>query len=288
MQLSSLAITDRVVNSTIPPFQPSLFEPSLSSVRINTLWSLSLTLSLITASLCILVKQWLHEFLARTTQDPKEQVKLRVFRDEGMKGWLVFEFAAFLPLFLQLALLLFFIGFSEFLRELNLIVGWVTTGAILSWLIVFIFLSFIAPMFSSQCPYKAPFLKDMLFRIRISFLQLLRSLLDTTLPSRHGPFLSNICTLLDRPLSSADDWLRRARDLEEDRVIVGSSDLAIALYTSSALRGERLHETFLQCFHHYSEFEVQECVRHVAPHIENLLFPSSSPSITYRTPLDFA
>ena len=132
MQLASLRIAGNEINSTAPSFQDQPFSPTHFAVQVNTLWSLSLAVSLITASFGILIKQWIREFLARNTHDPKEQVKLRVFRDEGMKGWLVLEFAAFLPLLLQVALLLFFRRLSEFLLGLNPIVGCVTTGAIIT------------------------------------------------------------------------------------------------------------------------------------------------------------
>ena len=96
-----------------------------------------------------------------------------------MKGWLVFEFAAFLPLLLQVALLLFFRGLSEFLLGLNPIVGWVTTGAIITLLTVLIFTLIIAPLISSQCPYKTPISKGLLLGIRtLSFACLSVSVTD--------------------------------------------------------------------------------------------------------------
>ena len=165
-QLASLSQSGSFINSTVPAFvhSPS-FSPQPSSVRINALWSCSLVISLITASLGILVKQWFHEFMAQGTQDPTYRIRIRFFRSEGLERWQVFEIAAALPLLLQIALLLFFVGLSEFLRELNSIVGWATTGTILGWLAVFTFTT-LAPMVSSQCPYKTPMLKRPLGYLR--------------------------------------------------------------------------------------------------------------------------
>lgn len=67
-------------------------------VLINTLWALSLVIALITASLGILVKQWLHELLSFETHDPKERLKLRFFREVGLERWKVFALASSLPL----------------------------------------------------------------------------------------------------------------------------------------------------------------------------------------------
>ena len=164
-QLASLSITNSLVNSTAPKFSPTPFSAPRSFVRINTLWSCSLTISLITASIGILVKQWFHEFMAQDTQDPQFRIRIRFFRNEGLDKWKVFQIAAALPLLLQVALLLFFTGLSEYLRELNPVVGWATTGIILVWLALFIFTT-LAPILSSQCPYRTPILKQPLRYMR--------------------------------------------------------------------------------------------------------------------------
>lgn len=122
-------------------------------------------ISLITASFAILVKQWLHEYMARETQAPLLSLLIRFFRTEGLTKWQVFEIAAALPLLLQIALLLFFIGLSEFLCQLHPVVGWVTTAVTVSWLFIFIFTT-ITPIFSSLCPYKTPILKRPLNSLR--------------------------------------------------------------------------------------------------------------------------
>ena len=117
IQLTALALNGNFINSTIPT--PPPFTPPRFATQVNTLWFLSLLISLITASFGILVKQWFHEYMARDTHDPAAQVKVRLFRDAGMQKWRVFEIAAFLPLLLQLALLLFFTGLGLFLHDIN-------------------------------------------------------------------------------------------------------------------------------------------------------------------------
>ena len=166
-QLSSLSVTGTFINSTIPPYKSSPFTPPHIFTRINTLWSCSLVLSLITASFSILVKQWFHEYLARDTQDPLKTLRVRFFRAVGLEKWRVFDIAAALPLLLQVALLLFFLGLSDFLRELNPTVGLVTTGLILSWVVAFTFTT-LAPILSPQCSYKTPMLILTLQRLRVS------------------------------------------------------------------------------------------------------------------------
>ncbi|KAK0443170.1 hypothetical protein EV421DRAFT_2081814 [Armillaria borealis] len=48
----------------IPPSPTAFFSPSRSNEWINSLWFVSLTLSLITALVAILVKQWLYQYVA--------------------------------------------------------------------------------------------------------------------------------------------------------------------------------------------------------------------------------
>ena len=146
-QLAGLTLNGNFINSTIPT--PPPFRRPRFTVPINTLWSLSLIIALITASFGILVKQWFHEYLARDKHDPKEQLKVHFYRDAGMKRWRVFEIAAFLPLLLQLALLLFFTGLGLFLHDLDPVVGCITTGLMLTWLALFLSMTAM-PAFSAQ------------------------------------------------------------------------------------------------------------------------------------------
>ena len=141
------------------------FKTSRVSSAINTLWVLSLLVALVTASLVLLVKQWFHELLSYETHDPMERLKLRFFREAGVERWKVFGIASAFPLLLQLAFLLFFIGLALFFHQLDPVVAWFTTGTGILWLGSLLFATF-SPTFSSQCPYKTPFLKDAISQLR--------------------------------------------------------------------------------------------------------------------------
>ncbi|CAL1694492.1 unnamed protein product [Somion occarium] len=164
-QLASFAVTSSFINSTTVVYPQPMFQASASMVRINAFWFSSLTCSLVTASLGILVKQWLHEYMSDDSLSPRAHIRIRQFRYEGLVRWRVFELAAMLPLLVQLALVLFFVGLSEFLRILNPVIGWTVTALILFWAAIFVTTAF-ASVFSSQCPYKSRILKGMLQRIR--------------------------------------------------------------------------------------------------------------------------
>ncbi|KAI0688465.1 hypothetical protein BC835DRAFT_1284579, partial [Cytidiella melzeri] len=116
LQTNSYVINAGFLNSTIPPLIPTLpaFQPSANAIRVNVLWFASLTLSLVSASFGILVKQWLREYLAGEYTSPQARLRIRHFRNPGLDHWKVFEIAAILPLLLQLSLGLFLIGLCFF------------------------------------------------------------------------------------------------------------------------------------------------------------------------------
>ena len=133
------------------------FRPSASALWINGFWFSSLACSLITASLGILVKQWLREYMLHDSLSPRAEFRVRNFRYTGLVQGRVFELAALLPVLLQCALLLFFIGLARFLQDLAPVIGWVVTALIACWLVFFV-LTTLAPLCWSQCPYKTPIL----------------------------------------------------------------------------------------------------------------------------------
>ena len=100
-----------------------------------------------------------------------ERLKLRFFREAGIERWKVFAIASALPLLLQLALLFFFVGLALFFQQLDTIVAWFTTGTAILWLVSLLFAT-ITLTFSSQCPYKTPFLKDTISRLRVAIVAL--------------------------------------------------------------------------------------------------------------------
>ncbi|CAL1698975.1 unnamed protein product [Somion occarium] len=162
MQLNTSAINPALLSQS----QPTAI--SRVSIRINTLWFSSLVFSLVTASLGMLVKQWLREYLALEATSAQERCRIRHYRHKGLVRWRVLEIAALLPLLLQTALILFFIGLSDFLRDLNPIVGWVVTGLVASWLVVWVS-TMVAPVFYAQCPYKTHLFKGAVKFLRRTF-----------------------------------------------------------------------------------------------------------------------
>ncbi|KAI0705357.1 hypothetical protein C8Q76DRAFT_696881 [Earliella scabrosa] len=156
-QLNSFSVNQNFINATtpanaanLPPFQPTAF-----AVRLNTLWFSSLVCGLLSASLGLLVKQWLREYLAGSSNISRESIRIRQYRYEGLRSWYVPEIILCLPILLQAALALFFVGLLDLLWTLHPIVATVVT-AIVAVSMLFAATTSLLPPLYADCPYKSP------------------------------------------------------------------------------------------------------------------------------------
>lgn len=164
-QISSLTINPSSINSTVIPITISEFVPDTTAIWVNAMWFTALILSLITASLGMLVKQWLRAYLASTFVAPKERCEVRWFRRTGLLHYRVPEIAAFLPLILQIALTLFFNGLILFIAPIHISIA-VSLAVVESVWLLFLLVTTLIPVFSPACPYKAPCLEGPFRRFR--------------------------------------------------------------------------------------------------------------------------
>ncbi|KAF7798176.1 hypothetical protein EIP86_009393 [Pleurotus ostreatoroseus] len=142
--------------------------PQNAAVRLNVIWFCSLIFSLIAASLGMLVRQWLLEYLKGHFTSSPEYVRVRYYRWDNLHRWHVFDLEAGMTILLQIALILFFVGISDLLRQLNPIVGWFITGVVALWLL-FVAGSVLSPAIASRCPYKVFFFKTLTTWTRRTF-----------------------------------------------------------------------------------------------------------------------
>ncbi|PPR06869.1 hypothetical protein CVT26_003993 [Gymnopilus dilepis] len=104
--------------ATISAIDPaSLAAPvPASSIRINVLCFISLVLSLTTALIGIVSLQWLREHRRYpNTLSSRDKFAIYNMRKEGLTAWYVPQIIASLPVLLQIALVLFFVGMIDFL-----------------------------------------------------------------------------------------------------------------------------------------------------------------------------
>ncbi|KAJ7645211.1 hypothetical protein DFH06DRAFT_1477055 [Mycena polygramma] len=150
-----LAAAANGTNFVVPPDPP--FTPSASALICNTLWFISLGLSLACALIATLLDQWARDFLHRTDIRPSPVIRARVFSFlyYGLKRFKMHAVVEIIPLLLHASLLLFFAGLVAFLIPVNTVVMCVT--AILLVLIASVYsLLTILPSLYPDCPYRTP------------------------------------------------------------------------------------------------------------------------------------
>lgn len=183
-QLNSFNVNPSFANSSyqavVPPLTPN---PPVSVLFVNILWFISLILCLVTASLGMLVKQWLREYLSNDSTSPQARVRIRYMRNDDLERWRVFAIAGTLPSFLQTSLVLFLAGICLFTWQFHYTLFYTTTSVVAIWILWYIYI-LIAPLFSSRCPYKSASLKSATRSIRQSIHQVLRHVILSHLPWR--------------------------------------------------------------------------------------------------------
>ncbi|KAK0441419.1 hypothetical protein EV421DRAFT_732294 [Armillaria borealis] len=146
---SVASITPSPLNPTIP------FIPATTDVWVNGLWFTSLFLSLTTALVAVLVKQWLHHYVALPSGTPRDRSFTRQFRYAGFQKWRVQVIIGLLPVLMHLALAIFLVGLVIFLQPLRQALSWIIfAGTVLVYTGYVV--AAILPILFPQCPYRTP------------------------------------------------------------------------------------------------------------------------------------
>lgn len=163
LQLSSLTVANGFINSSSSSLNfPNLgatFAPTDAAVAINTLWIVSLVLSLMSAFFAILVQQWLRNIPATPSHlTAWQSIRMQHLRHQSLNRWYVPEIMALLPSLLQVAVILFLFGFHFLIPPAftSTFIG------VLSVFMILFLMSTILPFLDTTCPYKSPFVLAML------------------------------------------------------------------------------------------------------------------------------
>jgi hypothetical protein len=146
-------------NISLPPSPPT-FTPPTYGIWINSLWFLSLVISMTCAVLANLLQQWARKYLKvtqpRSTSSEPRRARYRAFYADGVDNFLLPWVFEALPAMLHLSVFLFFAGLIVFLWNFDptiskLILSWVAGCVVLYGYITFI------PTFRHDSPYNTPF-----------------------------------------------------------------------------------------------------------------------------------
>ncbi|TFK86759.1 hypothetical protein K466DRAFT_474112, partial [Polyporus arcularius HHB13444] len=101
-QLRSFSVTTPFINSTEPHYTLASAAsaspaPTRAVVWLNTLWFSGLICSLASASIGIMVKQWLRELSTRPSGTPEDVALIRQYRLNNLDRWRVAGIVSTLP-----------------------------------------------------------------------------------------------------------------------------------------------------------------------------------------------
>lgn len=158
-QLTSFSVNPSFLNSTQPALSEDEVNPPFrapaSAVWINTLWFSSLVCSLASASIALMVKQWLHELSVGVSGTSRESARIRQYRVNSLRRWRVGGIVIVIPILLQIALVLFLTGLVILLWTLHGTVAAVAS-ALVGTLFVFLAVTTLLPVLRVDCCYRSP------------------------------------------------------------------------------------------------------------------------------------
>ncbi|PBK75589.1 hypothetical protein ARMSODRAFT_397128 [Armillaria solidipes] len=150
---SVLITSGSPVNTISPsPLNTSIaFVPATTDVWLNGLWFTSLFLSLTTALVAVLVKQWLHHYVVLPSGTPRERSFTRQFRYAGFQKWHVQVIIVLLPVLMHLALACWL---GDFLTLWQVLSWAICAGTVLVYTAYAV--ATVLPILFPQCPYRTP------------------------------------------------------------------------------------------------------------------------------------
>ncbi|TBU34219.1 hypothetical protein BD309DRAFT_1020523 [Dichomitus squalens] len=158
-QLDSASVKTGSIDTTAPSRTLAetqlTFVASRSAISLNVLWFASLICSLSSASMALIVKQWLHDLSMGLCGDSRAVARRRQYRYNSLMKWRVIVFVIIPPLLLQIALILFLSGLLVLLWDLQRTV-WAVSAALVGSLFLFLAVVAILPIVWRDCSYRSP------------------------------------------------------------------------------------------------------------------------------------
>ena len=124
---------------------------------VNSLWFLSLVMSLTGALLAVFIQQWAQSYLEATQgrHSPRDRARIRVFHAEGLENLYLNRVTRAVPILIHISLFLFFSGLPIFLFNVNRTVF----NVVVTWLALcvagYACIS-LMPIFCKNSPYYSP------------------------------------------------------------------------------------------------------------------------------------
>ena len=133
------------------------FSPPASAVFVNSVWSVSLVLSLTCALMATMLQQWTRRYrqLTQRNYPPHVRAHIREYFARGADRFHISKLVEALPALLLISVLLFFSGLVVFAFRGNIIVAYITV-AIVAFCVLWYIILTLAPLVFHDCPYRTP------------------------------------------------------------------------------------------------------------------------------------
>jgi len=132
---------------------PLPFHPTTSSFSVNFLWFISLTLTLLSAFSAVIAKGWIDIYLPASAGKSFEDACERHLRVTRACQWHLVGILALIPLFLQLSLLLFFVGLVIFVLGDSKAIGAAVLALNVLAIVLYAVMT-VLPLLSPACPFQ--------------------------------------------------------------------------------------------------------------------------------------
>ena len=132
---------------------PLPFQPTTSSLSVNFLWFISLTLTLSGALSAVIAKGWIDTYLPASAGKSFEDACERHLRVTRAYQWHLDGILALIPLLLQLSLLLFLAGLAIFVLGDSKSIGAAVLALIALTTVVYTVVT-VLPWLSPACPFR--------------------------------------------------------------------------------------------------------------------------------------
>jgi hypothetical protein len=149
-------------NTTTSNTSPSInaqdpFSPPASAVFVNSVWFVSLVLSLTCAIMATMLQQWTRRYrqLTQRNYPPHVRAHIREYFARGADRFHISTLVETLPALLLISVLLFFSGLVVFAFRGNIITAYITV-AIVTFCVLWYIILTLAPIIFHDCPYQTP------------------------------------------------------------------------------------------------------------------------------------
>ncbi|KAH9040401.1 hypothetical protein EDB85DRAFT_1925969 [Lactarius pseudohatsudake] len=228
------------------PSDPTAFVPPKTAIWVNTLWSLSLVISLTCALLATLLQQWARRYLRITQRgdDPQKRARIRELMLQGLKRLIrLRSMAELLPTLLHISVFLFLAGFVVYLSTFNHFVAKMVGACTGASTLLYLYVSF-ASIISFDSPYYTP-LTRLIWVFSMSFSSLVLGIRYFTTLCYSGP---EIAEGIRKSFRSYYQRIPRDMAEEAENLAYARSsylDTSILLRTFNSLDGDRDMAQFL-------------------------------------------